>query len=211
MKTIRARLVLAVAALVGMAGVSAGAQQTVVGKLILVKNPSATDASKRKITYFAKELTSNETVVGDPTVGGAKLKVKLDSNTDCFAMPASGWTAVSTLGFKYKDATGVNGPVKVAFIKKTGSGTFMNKAVVLAKFGPGPQPHITVVPPNPGVEADVNFHIGGGDEYCASYPGGLANPNDAKTFKVKDAPDPGTCAVSACSPSGAFVEETSDF
>jgi hypothetical protein len=188
-------------------GLAYAAQQTVAGKLIFVKNPKATDASKRTIVYFAKELSSNETVVGDPTVSGAKLKVKLDGNTQCFAMPASGWTPISTIGFKYKDATGANGPVKTAFIKLTKGGVFLNKAVILGKFGPGPQPHITVVPPNPGVEADTNFSIGGGDQYCAAFPGATANPNDDKGYKVKDTPDPGTCAVSACSPSGAFLEE----
>ena len=100
--------------------------------------------------------------------------------------------------------------MKTAFIKKTSSGVFLNKAVIKAKFGPGPQPHITVVPPNPGIEADTNFSIGGGDQYCSSFPGATANPNDAKTYKVKDTPDPGACLVAACSPSGAFLEEVSD-
>lgn len=200
--------VLMVAAVCGLAGGFAyAAQQTLAGKLIFVKNPKPTDPSKRTITYFAKELSSTDTLVGDPTVSGAKLKVKLDSNTDCYDLPASGWTPVSTIGFKYKDPTGANGPVKTAFIKKTKSGVFQSKAVILGKFGPGPQPHITVVPPDPGVEADTNFSIGNGDEYCASFPGATADPNDAKGYKVKNTPDPDTCAVSACSPSGAFLAE----
>jgi len=200
-------VVAGVTACVFAVGLAYAAQQGVAGKLIIVKNPKPTDASKRNVTYFGKEKASSDTVVGDPTVGGAKLKVRLDSNTDCFTMPASGWTPVSTLGFKYKDKTGANGPVKTAFIKKTKSGVFLNKVIILGKFGPGPQPHITVVPPNPGVEADTNFTIGGGDEYCAAFPGATANPNDAKTYKVKDTPNPGTCLVTACSPSGAFLEE----
>ena len=51
-------------------------------------------------------------------------------------MPASGWSAISTLGFKYKDPRGDYGPVKVASIKKTPSGTFMIKAKLFGKNGP---------------------------------------------------------------------------
>jgi hypothetical protein len=38
-------------------------------------------------------------------------------------MPAAGWSAISTIGFKYKDSTLANGPVEVAQIKKMPSGS----------------------------------------------------------------------------------------
>ena len=77
-------------------------------------------------------------------------------------MPASGWAPIGTIGFKYKDATLANGPVKVAQIKKTPSGTFLIK--VLMKNG-GPA-SIEVAPGNPTASYATNFTLGTGDEYC---------------------------------------------
>ena len=53
-------------------------QQMKTGKLLLVKNPRASDPSKRKIVYKVKEQAGTNTVVGDPIANGAKLKIKLD-------------------------------------------------------------------------------------------------------------------------------------
>jgi len=36
----------------------------------------------------------------------------------CFPMPASGWSAIGTLGYKYRDTRLSSGPVKNAQIKK---------------------------------------------------------------------------------------------
>ncbi len=201
----RLGLALIVAAFGG--SVAWAAQQTLDGRLFMVKNPNPLDAAKRKVVYFAKEFTSTNTIVGDPSVAGATLRVTVDSSTQCFVMPSSGWSAIGA-GFKYKDPTGSQGPVKVAFIKKTARGVFLNKVVALGKFGTGPQPHVTLVPPNPGVQGDTNFRIAGGDEYCASYPASLLSPNTDKTFKVKSTPAPAGCTVSACSPSGAFLDKS---
>ena len=175
-------------------------QQMKMGKLLLVKNASPANTSKRKIVYSVKEPASSNTIVGDPMVNGAKLKVRLDANTDCYDMPAGGWSAIGTLGFKYKDATGAYGPVKLASIKKTPSGIFLMKAKITGRNGP-----ITVIPPDPGIQADTNFSLGGGDEYCSTF-GGSIGPNDDKTFKATNAPAPTVCNVTACSPSGAFLD-----
>lgn len=177
-------------------------QQTTAGKLLLVKDPKAGDASRRRILYRVKERESTNAVVGNPIARGATLKITLDGNTDCYDMPASGWSAISTLGFKYRDPRGVHGPVKVAAIKQTPSGTFLIKAKVVGRHGP-----ITVVPPDPGTQADTNFRLGGGDEYCSTF-GGTIEPNNARTFKAKNAEAPAQCNVTACSPSGAFLDPT---
>ena len=188
-----------------LAGAGWAAQQTVAGKLFLVKNPKADDPGKRKILYLAKEAPSDNTVVGDPVVDGASLRVTLDSQTQCFSMPATGWRTLHGIGYRYQDPTGSLGPVKTAFIKRNGKGVFLNKVVIKAKFGTGPQPHITVVPPNPGVEGDTNFHLGTGDQYCASFPASPLSPNNDKTYRVKNAPEAAGCAIPACSASGAFL------
>jgi hypothetical protein len=164
------------------------------GKLLLVKDPKPGDPSKRKVVYKVKEQVSTSTIVGNPTTSGATIKIKLDANTDCYDMPASGWSATSTIGFKYKDRWGTYGPVSAASIKKTRSGTFLIKVKILGRNG-----LITVVPPNPGIQADTNFSLGGGDEYCSTF-GGTIGPNDAKTFKAKNALAPLGCDVTACSP-----------
>ena len=54
---------------------------------------------------------------------------------------------------------------------------------------------VNIIPPGPGTEADMNFHLGGGDQYCGSTAGGMLNPNDATTFKAKDSGAPANCAA----------------
>jgi len=170
-------------------------------KLFIAKNPGAAD--KRKIVYKVKQLAPNAfSVEGDPMADGAKLKVKLDATTQCFDLPASGWSPISDIGFKYKDPQFVNGPVKVALIKKTPSGVFLAKVIAQSAVQA-----VDIVPPNPGTQVDTNFSIGDDREYCGSSAGGTINPNSDKTFKVKDAPAPAVCNVTACSPSGPFVDE----
>jgi len=203
MKTFLMKAVLA-ATLVGFSSALAfAAQQTHGGKLLLVKNPKAGDTTKRKIVYKVKEVASTNTVVGDPTAHGAKLKITLNSNWDCYELPASGWSGISTLGFNYKDPKGAYGPVAVASIKKTPSGNFMIKAKISGKNGP-----VSVIPPNPGTAGHTNLSLGTGDEYCTTFGGTIA-PNNAKLFKAKNAPAPQGCTVNACSPSGAFLSITS--
>jgi len=180
--------------LVAMSGGTVmAADQLVAGKLLLVKNPNPTDAAKRKINYKVNDKVSAHVVVGDPMSGGATLAVQLDANMDCYSLPASGWSPISTIGFKYKDGKGDNGPVQVAQIKKTPSGTFQIKVKVNGRNG-----SVGVVPPNPGVQADTNLTIGGGDSYCSTF-GGDIGANTEKTFKAKNAPAPVSCNV-ACAP-----------
>ena len=114
-------------------------------------------------------------------------------------MPASGWSRFGP-AYTYLDRTGAHGPVKMAQFKQNGNGALQSKAVILGKNGP-----VDVVPPNPGVRGDLDFHVGGGGEYCASTVGGTIGPNDARNFRAKNAPAPSGCYVSACSPSGAFI------
>jgi cysteine-rich repeat protein len=166
------------------------AQQLVATKTILVKNPPS---GARKVLWKVKETAA--TVMGNPiTQGGATLHVQLNPGPDqCVSMPASGWSAIGSIGFKYKDMTLANGPVKVASIKKTPSGNFLLKA--LLKNG-GPT-SITVVPANPSTSYATNFTLGVGDEYCGGTVSASPNPNNATTFKVSDDGPPASC-ISTC-------------
>ena len=120
----------------------------------------------------------------------------------CYDMPAGNWSPVGTIGFKYKDADLSEGAVKVGFIKKTPSGTFLIKALLKGSGTQG----ITVVPGDPSASYAVNLKIGNGDAYCTG--GGISNAtvNNATTFKVTNDGTPATCTIDACSPSGAFLE-----
>lgn len=162
-------------------------------KLILAKDPPA-GPTKRKIVWKVKEAASTNTVVGNPVASGATLRVKLTPGGEqCFDLPASGWSPISTLGYKYKDPNLTNGPVKVALIKKTPSGVFLIKAIVKGLTG-----GISIVPGNPTTSYATNLALGGGDEYCSGSGTATPNPNGATTFKVVNDTAPGSCTVAAC-------------
>ena len=175
--------------------------QTVPLKLLSVRNPSGPES--RRVTYkVVAPRIPGITLFGNPTSGGATFKLKLDSVTQCFSMPAAGWTRFGPT-FRYADRDGAHGPVKLAQWRQTGNGAFVNKVVIIGKNG-----QVDVVPPDPGAQADTNFHVVVGNaDYCASTAGGTINPNDAETFKARKATAPAACYVSACSPSGAFLEQ----
>jgi hypothetical protein len=168
--------------------------------VLSVKNPSGPES--RRVTYKAvAPRDAGLTLFGNPLSGGATFKVKLDAVTQCFSMPAAGWSRFGPT-FRYRDPGGVYGPIKVAQWRQTGNGAFVNKVVITGKNG-----QVDIVPPDPGVQGDTNFHVVVGNaDYCASTAGGTINPNDGETFKAKKAPAPTYCNVNACSPSGAFLE-----
>jgi hypothetical protein len=160
-------------------------------KVLLVKS--------EKAKWLVVEKASSNTVVGDPTASGAKFGITLTpGGTQCLTLPASGWSPISTQGFKYKDPHLANGPVKVAQIKKTPSGTF--KIQVQAK-GSG----VTVAPGNPTTSYVASLKIIGGGLYCSTNGTATPKKNDASQYKVVKDTTPAAC-VSTCSPSGAFID-----
>lgn len=180
------------------AGLAFAAPQGTPAKKVLVKSPPS---GNKKIVYLSK--SDGTTVVGDPTLNGATFTIALTpGGTQCLTLPAANWATTGT-GFKYKDPTLVNGPVKVALIKATPSGKFTLK--VVAK-GTG----ITVNPGNPTSAYGTNFEIDSGDNYCSSTGTAVPKKNDEKTFLVVK--DTGTACTTACaSPSGAFLDGAATF
>lgn len=183
-------------------GLLHAADQTILGKQLLVKDPKpGVDATKRKIVAQGKEKASGDTIVGDPTVGGATVTVFVEGATSANQVfllpqgtdPATGkpfWSAAGS-GFKYKDAKGANGPVKLAQIRKSGSGTFQIKVVALGKNEP-----VTLTPPNPGTSGCMRLEVEGGDRYhvlLPPAPNSTVKKNDAQTFLLKDALAEGLC------------------
>jgi hypothetical protein len=166
------------------------AQQGTAAKKLLVKS---TPSGTHKLLYRAQNNTG--TVVGDPTASGATFNLQLTpGGTQCLPLPAGGWTAIGSQGFKYADPSLANGPVKVAQIKASPSGAF--KIKIIAK-GSG----ITVVPGNPTGSYATNFRIsdgvGGGEEYCGSTGSAVPSPNNEITFNVVN-DDGTTCSLGPC-------------
>jgi hypothetical protein len=181
------------------------ADQTVRGKTFVVKDPKpGVDASLRSVVVLGKELPNDDSVIGDPIANGATVEIIANgasSTAQVFPLPpgasmagSPGWKALGSpvIGYSYKDAGGVNGPVKAALIKESGNGMFIVKVTIKGALGPGPQPHITVVPPAPGTDGGMRFSITAGDSYCVLFGGAAGgvvtnaptsgSPN--KTFKI---------------------------
>ena len=193
----RKSIALGIAAAFVSGGVAIAAQQGAAAKKLLLKSGNTT-----KIVYLSKNTTGS--VGGNPmTNGGASFNVDIGGDgTQCMLMPQSGWSAISTIGFKYKDPQNANGPVKVALIKETPSGNFLLKVITKGN---------TVVPGDPTTSYNTNFKInGGGDEYCASDGSATPTKDTAEKFLVKS--DDGVACTTACSsPSGAFLEVAAAF
>jgi hypothetical protein len=177
-------------------------------KLLRVKAPASGSAG-RKIVWLVKLPLSVQLVTGDPTASGATLRVALSPGGDqCFHLPAANWTPIGTIGFKYRDGDLSEGAVKFAKIRRSQSGTFFMRVVVSG----GGSETIVVQPGNPTMSYGVDLKIGGGDAYCSGTGSGVGtatpNPNSAYLFTVRNDTTPASCPIAACSPSGAFLEES---
>ena len=190
--TIDRYLVLAAAAMMLSAVPARAADQTILGKLLLVKDPApdaSPDPAKRKIKVIAKELPSANTIMGDPTGAGATLRVVANGATNydqTFPLPAAGWVGIPGEIFKYTD-TGAFGPVRKVILYNRSS-KFLIKAIVLGQYG-----LITIEAPNPGTDGAAVLAISGGDNYCMMYGGAAGGTvinfpsgNPFKVFAVKN-------------------------
>jgi len=163
----------------------------------IVRNPGGSAvATKRKIIFTEEAENSTIPLVGDPTVSGATLRVSLGNGDEqCFDLPASSWSSLGALGFKYHNVHGPGAAVNATIEKELFSGDVILKWKLRGAKGP-----IDVVPHAGTTSFGVNFHIGDGDEYCA----GSSAPADATStdvvYEVFGVPAPAACDVSACAP-----------
>jgi hypothetical protein len=167
----------ALAVLAAAPGLVGAADQTIRGKVLLVRNPAPADATRRKVVAVAVEPGSGDVIAGDPTLagsaGGAMLHLVVDGgggSAQTFSlaqgMAASGkpfWRA-SARGFRYKDAQGEQGAVRSVRVEKSAAGTFRLKAIVIGRNGP-----LDVVPPTLGLSGALTLSFGGGERYCVLY------------------------------------------
>jgi hypothetical protein len=187
MRTLKAGLALSAVCLALAGGGAAADTQTILGVKFDLRNPL--DPTRRAVFVTAVEgPASLDTVIGDPTVAGATLRVIARNATDVydqtFDLPAAGWKKTFKLhdwpvyaGFLYSNRD-VGGAVKQVIIKRSGfaspegtpppevprPGIFRIKVNVSARFGP-----IDVLPPNPGTEAGIVLTLGNGDSYCVGF------------------------------------------
>jgi hypothetical protein len=202
--------VAALTAVVGCVGLALAADQSILGKVLSVKDPKpGVDATKRKVIATATEKSSPNTIVGDPTLlspaGGGVLEVSVAGAVDLsqtFVLPqgtsSAGqpfWAATAT-GFTYKDPSGDQGAVKSITIKRSGAGTVVLKAKVLGKNGT-----VDVLPPNAGTAGCVALQLGVdagfGDRYSVQFGDDSEITNSgAKAFTAKKPTEEGVCAAS---------------
>jgi hypothetical protein len=173
-----------------------GADQTILGQGFLTKNPGP--PTRRKVLVKAKEPASPNTIAGDPTATGASLTLTADGgtpSTQTFLLPASHWSGDATRGFKYKDASGTAGAIKLVKIKRTRNGKFLMKALATGKNGT-----VAVLPPDPGTDACALLLLAGGDSYSVRFgPDSQITNKDGRLFKAKRPATEGSCIATTTS------------
>jgi hypothetical protein len=137
-----------------------------------------------KITLTAQERTSSKTIVGDPVANGGSLRVIVNLGPPCpacpvtggdatldqtFALPAAGWSALGTTGFKYSNAQAGAAVAKV-IIKKNASGGFVLRALLRRADVTGllqidPYSRAPGLPRSGGIV----LTLVGGDDYCVGF------------------------------------------
>ena len=172
--------------------------QVVRGKSLVIQNPKVEDPRKRKITVAASESASTATIdLAALLANGATLTVSAQGPdagaegnqvySQTFPLPALSWTRLGTTGARYADKTGAHGPVTSVTVVRSASGVFTLKTTILGKNGPGAQPHVVVLPPNPGIQGQVRLEVDGGASYCVGFggaAGGTVVNQGATLFKV---------------------------
>src|SRR5262245_2720015 len=96
-------------------GLAYAADQTILGKKEVKRDRrSGVATARRKLFGQGLAEESTNTIMGDPTVGGATLTFLANgatSSQQAFDLPAAHWSTFGTTGFRYDDATGMSGPV----------------------------------------------------------------------------------------------------
>ncbi len=172
-------------------------EQTILGKRLVILNPGG--AAKHKVTCTAGEAVSPNTLVGNPTTGGAVLEIIANGGTpseQSFPLPQGTnskgnpfWSGTATAGYKYSDSKAQNGPVRALKIRRRASGKFSLKAKLLGTHG-----GLSIVPPNPGTDGCVALTITGGDRYSVEFgPTSSITNNGASLFVAKSPTAEGVC------------------
>lgn len=162
------------------------AAEPVLGKSFLLRDPLPNVApSARGMVVLGKETGSTNVLAGDPIANGAWLEVSAYGGTSTsqrFLLPAGayfaggwGWRAIGNpvTGYSYKDAKGINGPVKDVLIRVGPRSSFLVKATIKGSATAPPEKQIDVVPPTPGTAASFRLTVNGvgGGAWCVNFGG----------------------------------------
>lgn len=199
--------VMATAAVVFAGGIAYTADQAVLGRVMTVKD-RPDRPNQGSLVGRAKEKHSPNTIVGDPTVGGATLSVFANGGTpssQTFTLPAAAWVATGGGGYKYKDPNGTFGAVKRAIIRRSSNGVFIVRAVASGKNG-----LLQVAPPNPGTDGCIALSIVGGDTYHVMFGTDSKIKNKgAELFQAKRPQAEGLCATGSTTTTTVVTTTTS--
>src|SRR5262249_40131269 len=190
------------------------ATQHIVGKKLLVKDPTGAETNRLTLILGKEPLVGTggaDTIVGNPVANGATLDVIANGGSNqaqSFPLPAgSSWTAIPG-GYKWRDTTNSQ-PVHLVKIFKTGSSICKFKALLKGADGGT----LSVVPPNPGTDGGAVLTIGGGgDTYCihlGGADGGTTPVNTNKTYKVLNATSETVCPAAASTTTTSITPTTS--
>jgi hypothetical protein len=191
------------AALLFCAASGYAADQLLLGKKLLVKNPPS-GTTNNKAVHLAKDSTVVVLAAGsagDPQCTGAggggasSIRFKASGGAGDVTIPlaCTGWTTNGANSlYKYKDTSGAT--CKIVLVK---NGVLAKAVCKGAQVAITDQAGMAPV----GVVTTLNT-----ERYCTSFGGTLKKDgSDGKTFLAKDAPAPSACA----SPSGAFLDASS--
>jgi len=202
------------AALVAVCATPAlAADQKVIGKKLLLKNPGGAPSANNKIVFLAKDLSVAQpagatqdprcTPNGTATSGSASASLTV-TGSDSFSIPlvCDNWT-VNGAGnlFKYKDTSG--GSCNVVLVKDGKLVKAICKGLQVGYDLNGAETSI-----------DVVLRSGPNNRYCSNYSAASGcttkkDGSDGKTYLVKNCTTaPGACGAS---PSSAFLETASLF
>ena len=179
-----ARWMVAVAMLVLASPAVTPAQQYpgVYGRKLLITDSG--NETQRKI--LVKIVNGLDVAGMAPLTNGLFLHVYNSAGTSdsvCLSLPASGWKAAGS-GFRYKDATGANGPCHVALLRKAK----VFKAVCTAARSP------IDYSLNEAAQASVAVRLGGGSiAYCADFGGADRGDVPGLKFLGKNSSPPLFC------------------
>jgi hypothetical protein len=170
----------------------AAADQTIRAGQLVVRDPRGSDPTRRAVVVIAKEPSSPNTLVGDPTAGGALLELIANGTTASAqvfplrqGVAADGdpfWSTIGSIGFRYRDDDGEQGPVRLVRIRRGHNGMFR----ITAKLAAGTWP-FDIVPPNGGRDGFLTLTISGGDRYCVQFgTDGISVNRGARMWRMKD-------------------------
>jgi hypothetical protein len=176
---------------------SAAVDHAILGKRLLVKNPTGEESGRTVVILGKEKATDVPAIAGHQLAAVLVVVVKGGSaSARSFVLDGLGWKTTAT-GLRYRGPTMSGDPVKSVRIARTAGGVALLKIVLDGRLG---SQDLDVVPPNPGDEAGVVLSLAPFPliNYCVSFggaAGGTSGPDSAALWKVQNATAEPGCIV----------------